>query len=110
MTYDEQLADRVRAEIGDLPALTERRMFGGLAFLVHGNLALAANREGALMVRCDRDEADAIVDSGAAEFVVMRGRPMRGWLSVAVDQMGTKEHLARWVDLAVAYATSLPPK
>lgn len=110
MAYDEELADRIRAVLGAAPGLTEKRMFGGLAFLVNGNLAVAANREGALMVRADRDESDDLVAAGTVELVVMRGRPLRGWLHVAPKQLRTEKQLARWVGLGLAYARSLPPK
>lgn len=85
-------------------------MFGGLAFLVNGNLALAANSQGALMVRSDPDQSDELVESGTVELVVMRGRSMRGWLHITPDKVRTHEQVAHWVNLGIEYARSLPPK
>lgn len=110
MAYDEDLADRIRAVAGAEPGLTEMRMFGGLAFLVNGNMAVAAGSGGALMVRADPAESDELVGSGDADPVVMRERTMRGWLNVDRDRLQTGDQLARWVDLGVRYARSLPPK
>ncbi len=110
MAYDEDLADRIRAAIGAEPALTERRMFGGLAFLVGGHMAIAAGGGGGAMVRAEKSVFDEIVASGEADAVVMRERPMRGWLELRPDHLRTDEQLARWVDLGVGYARSLPPK
>lgn len=110
VAYDEDLADRIRAAIGAEPALTERRMFGGLAFLVGGHMAVAAGGGGGAMVRAAPAEFDEMVSAGEAEPVVMRDRPMRGWLNLRPDQLGTDEQLARWVGIGVGYARSLPPK
>ena len=85
-------------------------MFGGLAFLVSGNMAVAASGQGGVMVRVDPAESDELVESGDAELAVMRGRPMGGWLRVAPERLRTREELTRWVDLGVRYARSLPPK
>lgn len=110
MAYDEDLADRIREVLGAEPNLAEKRMFGGLAFLVGGHMAVAAGGRGALMVRADPDEADELVGSGEADLIVMRDRPIRGWLDVAPERLRTREQLTRWVDLGVGYARSLPPK
>ncbi|MBO0827843.1 MAG: TfoX/Sxy family protein [Streptosporangiales bacterium] len=110
MAYDEDLADRIRELVGAEPNLTEMRMFGGLAFLVGGNMAVAADGKGGVMVRVDPADSDELVESGDAEPFVMRGRPMRGWLHVATEHLRTRKQLARWVDLGVGYARSLPPK
>lgn len=110
MAYDEDLADRIREAIGAEPALTEMRMFGGLAFLVGGHMAVAARGGGGAMVRADPAESEELVSSGQAEPVVMRDRPMRGWLHLEPEQLRTREQLTRWVDLGVGYARSLPPK
>ncbi len=104
------LADRIREVVGAEPDLTEQRMFGGLAFLVGGRMAIAAGSGGGVMVRADPGVADEVVESGEAEPMVMRGRPMRGWLRVEPDRLGTGEQLTRWVDMGVGYARSLPPK
>lgn len=110
MAYDEDLADRIRELVGAEPELTEKRMFGGLAFLVSGNMAVAASGQGGIMVRADPDESDELVESGDAELAIMRGRPMRGWLRVAPEHLETTAQLTRWVDLGLGYARSLPPK
>lgn len=110
MAYDEHLADRVRELVGDQPALSERRMFGGLAFLIAGNMALAASGQGGLLVRVDPADYDELVATTAAAPMVMRGRAMTGWLRVADDDVRTKRQLARWVERGVRYASTLPPK
>jgi len=108
--YDEQLATRIRDLVVDEAGLTEQKMFGGLAFLVGGNMAIAASSDGGLLVRVDPEESDALVAKTAAEPMVMRGRPMSGWLRVPADAVKTKRELAKWVELGKTYARSLPPK
>jgi hypothetical protein len=110
MAYDEQLAGRVRELIGADDDVTERRMFGGLAFLVGGHLAVAASGRGGLMVRVDPAETDALLARPHARTFEMRGRPMDGWLRVDAAGVRTKRALEPWVRRGVAYARSLPPK
>lgn len=110
MAYDEDLADRVREVITAADTVTEQKMFGGLAFLINGNIALAASGDGGLLVRVDPAEFDDLVATTKAEEMVMRGRPMRGWLRVAASDVRTKKQLWRWVKLSAKYAASLPPK
>jgi len=110
MPYDEQLADRIRELVEGEARRSERRMFGGLAFLVAGNLAIAASREGGVLVRVDPSKADALVARSHATFAVMRGRPMDGWVRVAPEHLRTKRQLAKWVERGVTYARSLPAK
>jgi TfoX/Sxy family transcriptional regulator of competence genes len=110
MAYDEDLADRIRELIGTEPALTEKKMFGGLAFLIGGNMAVAASGQGGIMVRVDPEESDTLVDKTNAYPAVMRGRPMQGWLRVDAEHLRTKPQLAKWVELGTKYARSLPPK
>lgn len=110
MAYDEALATRIRDLVSGLPDVTEQKMFGGLAFLIGGNMAVAASGQGGLMVRSDPAAADELVAEGSAERMVMRGRPMRGWLRVGADQLRTERQLATWVDLGTSYAASLPAK
>ena len=110
MAYDEELADRIREEIGDEPALVEKKMFGGLAFLIGGNMAIAASGQGGLLVRVDPEKSDELVSATEAETMVMRGREMRGWLRVPSEHVGTKQELATWVQRGTSYARSLPPK
>ncbi len=110
MAYDEELADRIRAELARERGVTEKRMFGGLAFLVGGNMAVAASGQGGLLVRADPAEGERLVRSGDAEPMEMRGRAMTGWLRVAPERARTATQLRRWVDLGVATARSLPAK
>ncbi len=110
MAYDEDLANRIRELIGGEPALTEQRMFGGLAFLVGGNMAVAASGQGGLMVRVDPSTSDALLARTKARPMEMRGRLMTGWLRVDTDDVRTKRQLAPWVERGVGYARSLPPK
>ncbi|NUR74738.1 MAG: TfoX/Sxy family protein [Thermoleophilia bacterium] len=110
MAYDEALAERIRELVGDEPGLTEKKMFGGLAFLVGGNMAVAASGQGGVLVRVDPAESDRLVATTNAELMEMRGRSMQGWLRVATEDVKTKRQLAKWVGLGTAYARSLPAK
>jgi TfoX/Sxy family transcriptional regulator of competence genes len=110
MAYDEDLADRIRELLPDDAPVTEKKMFGGLAFLVGGNMAVAASGQGGVMVRVDPAESDHLVATTKARFAEMRGRPMPGWLRVDTEDVRTRRQLAKWVDLGTAYARSLPPK
>ena len=109
MAYDEDLADRIRALIA-VEDVVEKRMFGGLAFLVGGHMAVAASGQGGLMVRTEPEETDALLAEPHAQPFEMRGRPMQGWLRVAAEGVRTEAELAPWVQRGVAYARSLPPK
>jgi TfoX/Sxy family transcriptional regulator of competence genes len=110
VAYDEDLADRIRELLGREPNLTEQKMFGGLAFLIGGNMAIAASGQGGVLVRADPAQSDALVSSTKARAMEMRGRAMRGWLRVDRDDVRTKAQLAKWVNVGVSYARSLPPK
>lgn len=110
MAYDEELAARIRGTLDGEPGLTEKKMFGGLAFLVGGNMAAAANSAGALMVRVDPARSDQLSARPGARLVEMRGRPMRGWVHVDAAAVADDASLAAWLELGVAYARSLPPK
>jgi TfoX/Sxy family transcriptional regulator of competence genes len=110
VAYDDDLADRIRDLLDGEPRLTEKKMFGGLAFLIGGNMAIAASGQGGVLVRVDPAQSDKLVDTTHAEIAVMRGRPMQGWLRVPTDHLGTKRQLAKWAHLGAAYARSLPPK
>ena len=109
MAYDEELADRIRTLVAGEPNLTEKAMFGGLAFLVGGNMAIAASGQGGILVRVDPAESVALVAGSPAEHAVMRGRPMAGWLRVGAADLDDSE-LAAWARRGVAYARSLPAK
>jgi hypothetical protein len=110
MAYDVQLADRIRELVGGEAGLTERKMFGGLAFLIGGNMSVAASGRGGLMVRVDPEDTDALMSKPHAGPFEMRGRPVEGWLRVAPEGVRTKRQLEPWVKRGVAYARSLPPK
>ena len=110
MAYDERLAERIRALVQDEPGLAEKKMFGGLAFLIHGNLALAASGQGGLLLRVERDDTERLVAKRGAEPFEMRGRPMKGWLRVRADAVETDTELETWAELGIDYARSLPPK
>lgn len=110
MPYDEDLADRIRELIGRERGLTEKKMFGGLAFLIAGNMAVAASSEGGILVRVDPAGSDRLVATTKARPMEMRGRSMRGWLRVDPGDLRTKRQLARWIEVGTAYARSLPPK
>lgn len=110
MTYDEDLADRIRELVATEPGVSERRMFGGLAFLVGGNMSVAASGQGGLLVRVAPEETDALLAKPHAQTFEMRGRAMRGWLRIDAEGVRTKRQLAPWVSRGVAYARSLPPK
>jgi len=110
VAYDEDLADRIRELLADEPSVSEKKMFGGLAFLVRGNMAIAASGQGGVLVRVDPERSDKLVASTKARVAVMRGRPMDGWLRVASEDLRTKRQLAKWVKLGSEYARSLPGK
>jgi TfoX/Sxy family transcriptional regulator of competence genes len=110
VAYDEELADRIRELVGGEPDLTETKMFGGLAFLIGGNMAVAASGQGGVLVRVDPAESDELVASTNARLMEMRGRSMQGWLRVDLEDVRTKRELVKWVELGTAYARSLPAK
>ena len=110
MAYDEDLAQRIRSLAGTERHLTEKKMFGGLAFLVGGNMAIAASGQGGVLVRVDPERSDQLVTTTKASVAVMRGRPAPGWLRVGADDLRTTRQLAKWVDLGVGFARSLPAK
>jgi TfoX/Sxy family transcriptional regulator of competence genes len=110
MAYDEELADRIRELVAGEPGLTEQKMFGGLAFLIGGNMAIAASGQGGILVHVDPDESGRLVETTSARLMEMRGREMRGWLRVDSEDVGTKRELAKWAKLGTAYARSLPAK
>jgi len=110
MAYDEALAERVRELfLGDRD-VTEKKMFGGLAFLVGGHMAIAASREGGLLLRVDPAQFDTLMDTTTARPMEMRGREMHGWLRVDADAVKTKRQLTKWATLSTTYARSLPAK
>jgi hypothetical protein len=110
VAYDEDLANRIRELIGAEVGLTEQRMFGGLAFLIAGHMAVSASGRGGLLLRCDPAETEALARKPHAARFEMRGREMDGWLRIAPEGVRTKRQLERWVGRGVSYARALPPK
>jgi TfoX/Sxy family transcriptional regulator of competence genes len=106
MAYDEELADRIRGLVAGEDCVTEQKMFGGLAFLVNGNMAVAASGQGGILVRVDPAESTELVEKTQAEEMVMRGRSMAGWLRLDPPE----DELPSWVERGVSFARSLPPK
>jgi hypothetical protein len=110
MAYDENLAARIRDLIGPDPQLTEKKMFGGLAFLIRGHMAVSASGQGGVLVHVDPAQSADLVATTKATVAVMRGREMAGWLRVGAEHLGTDADLEPWVDRGVEYARALPPK
>jgi TfoX/Sxy family transcriptional regulator of competence genes len=110
MAYDEALAQRLRELIALEAGLTEKKMFGGLAFLIGGNMAVAASGQGGLLVRVDPAQSEVLVARSSARPMEMRGRQMAGWLRVDAEHVRTRRQLATWVERGVSYARSLPSK
>jgi TfoX N-terminal domain len=110
VAYDIDLADRLREILAGEPGVVERPMFGGLAFMVSGHMAVSASGKGGLLLRVDPAQTDALIVDPRASRFIMRGREMDGWLRVDLDARATDEELNRWVEHGVSYARSLPPK
>jgi len=110
VAYDEELAERIRELLRGERGVTEKKMFGGLAFLVRGNMAVAASGQGGVLVRVDPDESESLVAKTTARPMEMRGRSMDGWLRVDSHDVRTKRQLDKWVRIGTAYARSLPAK
>jgi TfoX/Sxy family transcriptional regulator of competence genes len=110
VAFDEHLVERIRELLATERGLTEKKMFGGLAFLVGGHMAVAASRQGGLLVRVDPAQSDALVRTTNATVAVMGGRPMRGWLRVDETALRSRPQLARWVGLGTEAARSVPAK
>jgi TfoX/Sxy family transcriptional regulator of competence genes len=110
VAYDEDLANRIRELVATEAGLTEKKMFGGLAFLINGNMAVSASSQGGLLLRVDPDETEKLLGKPHAEPFQMRGRAMDGWLRVAPEGLRTKRQLEPWVARGVHYARTLPSK
>jgi TfoX/Sxy family transcriptional regulator of competence genes len=110
VAFDEDLAQRIRALVAAQPGLSEKKMFGGLAFLVGGNMAVSASGQGGILVRVGPERSHELTATTSASVAVMRGRPMPGWLRVDADHLRTGRQLKKWVDLGVDFAQSLPAK
>ena len=110
MAYDEDLANRIRELLAGQRGVEEKRMFGGLAFLINGNMSVAVSRQGGLMVRVPPAETDKLMQRAHVSPMVMAGREARGWLRVDTDGVQTKRQLQSWVTRGVGYARDLPAK
>jgi TfoX/Sxy family transcriptional regulator of competence genes len=110
MAYDEDLADRLRELLADENGITEKKLFGGLAFLLHGNMSVSASRTGGLLVRIEPSDTEACLKRAHVTLMTMGGRTMEGWVLVAPDGLRTKRELAAWVKRSVTFARTLPPK
>ena len=110
MAYDEVLADRIRALVAGERGVSEQKMFGGLAFLIGGNMAVAASGQGGVLVRVDPVESESLVATTKARPMEMRGKQMPGWLRLDAEDVRTKRQLMKWVELGTGYARSLPAK
>jgi TfoX N-terminal domain len=110
VAYDEELADRIRALLATDDDVVEKKMFGGLAFLIGGNMSVSASGQGGMLLRCDPEDTESLVRDPHAERFEMRGRAMDGWLRIEPEGFGSDADLKRWVGVGVAYARSLPPK
>jgi TfoX/Sxy family transcriptional regulator of competence genes len=110
VAFDEDLADRVRGMVGPEPGVGEKRMFGGLALMVNGNMAVVVRGGGGLMVRVDPAQFERLLAEPGALPTQMRGRPMRGWITVESSACAREVELRRWVGRGIAYARSLPAK
>ena len=110
MAYDEVLAGRIRDLIGPDPELTEKKMFGGLAFLIRGHMAISASGQGGVLVHVDPERTGELIAATAATIAVMQGREMPGWLRVGANDLVTDADLSPWVEIGIGHARSLPPK
>jgi TfoX/Sxy family transcriptional regulator of competence genes len=110
MAYEEELANRIRELLRDAPDLAEKKMFGGLAFLIAGNMAVAASGQGGVLVRVDPARSAALRKSTNARPMEMRGRQMQGWLRVDAEDVRTDAQLAKWARIGTSYARTLPAK
>jgi TfoX/Sxy family transcriptional regulator of competence genes len=110
MAYDEDLANRLRELLADEDAITERKMFGGLAFLLNGHMSVSASGQGGLLARIDPAETDAVLAKEHVSRMEMRGRTMDGLVRVAPEGVRTKRQLQPWVKRSVSYVKTLPPK
>jgi TfoX/Sxy family transcriptional regulator of competence genes len=110
MAYDEDLAQRLRELLAGEDAVTEKKMFGGLAFLLQGNMSVSASRNGGLLVRIDPADTESVLARPHTALMQMGGRTMDGWITVAPEGLQTKRELAVWVERGVTFAKTLPPK
>jgi TfoX/Sxy family transcriptional regulator of competence genes len=110
MPYDADLTDRLREILAGQPGIVEKRMFGGVAFLMDGHMAVGASSKGGLLLRVDPARTESLLADPRAEPFEMRGRPMSGWLRVDIDSSASDDELSQWVEHGLAYVRTLPPK
>jgi TfoX/Sxy family transcriptional regulator of competence genes len=110
VAYDEDLANRIRELLADEPGVVEKRMFGGLAFLIGGHMSVSVSGQGGLLLRVDPAHSETLLTRPHAAPAVMRGRAMDGWMRIAPEGVATRRQLQRWVTRGVEYARGLPPK
>ena len=110
MAYDEDLVNRIRELMADQDGVIEQRMFGGLAFLIGGHMSVAVSSQGGLLLHCEAGETESLLEKPHAAPMIMRGKPIKGWVRVAPEGLRTKRALKPWVDRGVRLARSLPPK
>lgn len=110
MSYNEQLADRIRELFPTDIVFSERKMFGGLAFLFSGHMAIAASGKGGILVRCSPGRFNKLAEETGVEIAVMRGKKMNGWLRVPSNKVRTKKQLQRWIDISIEHISTLPSK
>lgn len=109
MAYDEKLADRIRAKLKGTRGLTEKKMFGGVGFMVNGNLACGVNKQD-MIVRLSDTDSEAALKRAHVRVFDMTGRPMKGWIVVQAQGVATDRTLQGWIDKSLAFAKTLPPK
>jgi len=110
MAYDEELAGRIRAALSFTDGVTEKRMFGGLGFMVHGHMVAAASSNGAMMLRLDPAQGPGLVNGDTVRFFRMNGREMGGWLHLEQSAVADETALRAWLDRGLFYVATLPPK
>lgn len=110
MAFDEDLAERVRLLLGTVPAVSERKMFGGLAFMVRQHMTVVVSGKGGIMARVDPETAEGLLEVGPATQAIMRDRAMPGWLRVEAKHLVDDDEVARWVERSVSFNKTLPDK
>ena len=110
MTYDPALAERIRAAIAKHAGVRERKMFGGLAFMLNGNFAVSAYKDGGVMIRCSGEDWQALCSEDGAKPMLRKGAPVSGWVLITAEAVRDKASLSKWVRRGLAYAGAQPPK
>ncbi len=110
MAYDEGMAERIRQRVDDVEGLVERKMFGGIGWTVHGNMACGAHNDGRMMIRCGKDDFEGLCAEPGANPMIRGGKPMSGWVLIDAEVLDTEDAMDTWVGRGVAHARSMPPK